>query len=157
MNSPTPTDVMPRRHLAAWAIGSLIALAALLMIAAASAFIYVGVNLFNEQAHAAIRADPVVARALGKITDIELDMTATGNAPGAEDFAYRVTGDLASGLLVGRFVTTSADTEELRSGTLTLDDGRHLRIGTELDHAGARSGDDDRNGASATGASPQPD
>ena len=120
----------PRRHLAAWIIGGVIGLATLLMIGALGLFFHAGISLFNEQAAAAIRADPAVTGAVGNIVAIEFDFTATGNAPGAEDFAYRVSGDRASGLLVGRFVTVDADTEELRSGVLTLDDGRTVRIGT---------------------------
>ena len=130
MNYPTAPDASPRRHLAAWVIGALIGLASLLMIGAVGMFFYFGINLFNEQARAAICADPTVTAAVGNIVDIEFDFTATGTAPGAEDFAYRISGDRASGLLVGRFVTIDADTEELRSGLLTLEGGQVFRVGT---------------------------
>ena len=131
MNTPiAPGDLPRRRNLAPWIIGGLVALVLLLLIGGAGAFFWYGLGLFNDQAADAIRADPAVADAVGTISDIGLDFTATGNAPGAEDFAYRITGDRASGLLVGRFVTIDADSEDLRSGTLTLDDGRVVTIGS---------------------------
>lgn len=142
MNYPPASTTSPRRYLAAWVIGGLIALAGLLLIGAVGVFFYFGINLFNEQARAAIRADPAVTAAVGTIADIEFDFTATGHAPGAEDFAYRVSGDRASGLLVGRFVTVDADTEELRSGILTLEDGRVIRIGTSQAQPGDPSRDE---------------
>jgi hypothetical protein len=142
MIHPSASNGPPRRSLTVWAIGGLIALIAVLAIGAVGSFLYYGIHVFNEQAHAAIRADPAVRAALGNNSRIELDLSATGNAPGAEDFAYRVSGDRASGLLVGRFVTISADAEELRSGQLTLDDGRRILIGTGLLRASDRlSGD----------------
>ena len=122
---------MPRqRNPAPWIIGGLVALVLLLLAGATGAVFWYGLGLFNDQAATAIGADPAVAEALGTISDIRLDFTATGNAPGDEDFAYRVVGARGSGLLVGRFVTIDADHEDLRSGTLQLDDGRMIAIGS---------------------------
>lgn len=133
MNSPIVSNEIPaRRSLAPWIIGGLVALVLLVLAGATGALFWYGLGLFNDQAAAAIRADPAVSEALGPISEIHLDFTATGNAPGDEDFAYRVVGERASGLLVGRFVTVDADHEDLRSGTLRLDDGRVVPIGTEL-------------------------
>jgi hypothetical protein len=131
MNSPiVSNEVPPRRSLAPWIIGGLVALVLLIVAGGTGALFWYGLGLFNDQAAAAIRADPAVADALGPISEIHLDFTATGNAPGEEDFAYRVVGDRGSGLLVGRFVTVDADHEDLRSGTLRLDDGRVVAIGS---------------------------
>lgn len=133
MNSPIVSNEIPaRRSLAPWIIGGLVALVLLVLAGGTGALFWYGLGLFNDQAAAAIRADPAVSDALGSISEIHLDFTATGNAPGDEDFAYRVVGERASGLLVGRFVTVDADHEDLRSGTLRLDDGSVVPIGTEL-------------------------
>lgn len=133
MNSPIVSNEIPaRRSLAPWIIGGLVALVLLLALGAVGTFFWYGFGLFNDQAAAAIRADPAVSEALGPISEIHLDFTATGDAPGDEDFAYRVVGERGSGLLVGRFVTVDADHEDLRSGTLRLDDGRLVAIGTGL-------------------------
>lgn len=91
---------------------------------------WIGFKIFTEQALEAIRADPVVTSAVGEVHDISLDFSATFQAPDADEFAYRIDGERSDGLLVGRFITIDADHEELRDGTLTLDDGQVLSIGT---------------------------
>jgi hypothetical protein len=129
-NLPPPRDAQRRRSATPWIIGGLVALAVLCVIAGVGGLFWYGLGEFNTQAGNAIRADPAIVHALGPIKSIHFDFMATGEAPGDEDFAYRVEGDRASGLLVGRFVTIDAGSEELRSGTLTLDDGRRIAIGT---------------------------
>ncbi len=91
---------------------------------------WIGFKIFTEQALEAIRADPVVTAAVGEVHEISLDFTATFQAPDPDEFAYRIDGERSDGLLVGRFITIDADHEELRDGTLTLDDGQVLAIGT---------------------------
>ncbi|MFZ1390894.1 MAG: hypothetical protein WAS23_04805 [Dokdonella sp.] len=130
-------DVPRRRSATSWIIGGVVALFVLLVVGAAGGFVWYGIGLFNDQAGAAIRADPGVVDAVGAISEIHLDFSATGEAPGSEEFAYRITGERAQGLLVGRFVTVDADTEELREGSLTLDDGRVIAIGTVRNSSGA--------------------
>ncbi len=127
---PPDNEKRQRRSATPWIIGGLIALAVLCVFAGIGGLFWYGLGEFNTQAGSAIRADPVIVDVLGPIREVHFDFTATGEAPGAEDFAYRVEGERASGLLVGRFVTIDADSEELRSGTLTLDDGRRVAIGT---------------------------
>ncbi len=123
-----PTRV--RRSRTPWIIGGIITLVLLLVFGAIASVAWFGISTFNDQAYAAIRADPAIVDAVGTITDIRFDFQATGDAPGNEEFAYRIIGERASGLLVGRFVTVSADIEDLREGNLTLDDGRVIRVGT---------------------------
>ena len=100
------------------------------MALAVTALGWIGFKIFTEQALIAIRADPVVRSAVGQVHDIELDFTATFNAPDVNEFGYRIDGERIDGLLVGEIITIDADHEELRSGTLRLDDGRVLEIGT---------------------------
>lgn len=130
MNQPA---YAPRRarssSIALWIVGSFFMLVMLILLGIVATLFWFGIETFNSQAHEAIRAEPAIVQAVGEITDISLDLGATGDAAGDEEFAYRIEGTRASGLLVGEFVTIDAETEELRRGTLTLDDGRIIRIG----------------------------
>ncbi len=127
------SDAMPRRRAATpWIIGGVVAFVIVLVIAGAGSLVWFATDVFHDQAKAAIRADHAVVDAVGSISDIRFDFSATGTAAGEEDFAYRVVGERASGLLVGRFVTVDADTEDLREGSLRLDDGRVIRIGSAI-------------------------
>lgn len=125
---PDHPPVSPLRRAAPWIAGGVLALLVLIAIAAVGSFAWYGFGLFNDQAKAAIHNNPGVIEALGEIREITFDITATGNEPGAETFAYRVKGERASGLLVGRFVTISGDAEELRNGRLTLENGRVIAL-----------------------------
>ncbi len=119
-----------RRSRTPWIIGGVVAFVMLLLLGAVASVAWFGISTFNDQAYAAIRADPAIVDAMGSIKDIQFDFENTGDAPGAEEFAYRIIGERASGLLVGRFVTVSADIEDLREGKLTLQDGRVIQVGT---------------------------
>ncbi len=131
MSTLSPQDALPRRRSrTAWIIGGIVAFILLLVLGAVASLTWSGISSFNEQAYTAIRADPAIVDAVGKISEIHFDFEATGDAPGDEEFAYRIIGDRASGLLVGRFVTIDAETEDLREGTLTLDDGQMIAVGT---------------------------
>ncbi len=132
---PSQDALPPRRSRTAWIIGGSVAFVLLLVLGAVASVAWYGIRVFNEHADAAIRADPAIVDALGRITEIHIDFVATGDAPGDEEFAYRIIGDRGRGLLVGRFVTIDAEIEDLREGTLTLDDGRVIVVGT------GRSGD----------------
>ena len=126
MSSLSLNDALPRRRSRMpWIIGGIVAMVVLLVLGVLASVVWSGVNSFNDQAYTAIRADPAIVDAVGKISDIHLDFEATGDAPGDEEFAYRIIGDRASGLLVGRFVTIDAETEDLREGALTLDEAPH--------------------------------
>lgn len=127
----TPSDAMPdRRSATPWIIGGIVAFVMFVVLAGAGGLVWFAIGIFDDQAEAAIRADPAIAEAVGNISGIHLDFSATGAAVGEDEFAYRVEGERASGLLVGRFVTVDADTEDLREGSLRLDDGRVIRVGT---------------------------
>ena len=119
-----------RRSRIPWIIGGIVAAVLLLALGTVASVAWFGISTFNDQAYTAIRADPAIVDAVGKISEIHIDFEATGNAPGAEEFAYRITGDRASGLLVGRFVTIDDEIEDLREGTLSLDDGQVIVVGS---------------------------
>lgn len=128
---PDPQPAQPRR-VWPWVLGGVLALVFLLFVGLVASVIWIGGDLFLTQAETAIREDPQVRAHLGTLNKVELDFLATGSAPGVEEFAFRVEGTLGSGLLVGEFITTDAEHEELRSGELRLDDGRRIAIGTRV-------------------------
>ncbi|MEZ5461264.1 hypothetical protein [Dokdonella sp.] len=128
MNAPAPAP--SKGHPAAvWIIAGVSGFFVVAVFVLAGSFLWVGFQEFSEQARTAIRNDPDIRAAVGEIRDIHFDLTATGDAPGDEEFAFRVEGSRASGLLVGRFVTVNANTEDLRSGQLFLEDGRVIQFG----------------------------
>ncbi|MEO7936038.1 MAG: hypothetical protein ABIR27_07245 [Dokdonella sp.] len=132
MDGKLSDRALGRRSRTPWIIGGIVALALLLVVAAAGGVVWFGLGLFQEQAHTAIRADPAIADAVGNVTAIDFDVAATAQATGDDEFAYRIEGERGRGLLVARFITLDADTEELREGSLRLDDGRVVRVGTAL-------------------------
>jgi hypothetical protein len=131
MNAPAPAS--SRGHSSAiWIIAGVSGFLVLAVFVLAGSFFWYGFQEFTEQARTAIRNDPDIQAAVGEIREIHFDLTATGNAPGEEDFAFRIEGSRASGLLVGRFVTVNANTEDLRSGQLLLEDGRVIQFGNSV-------------------------
>ena len=132
MQNDSFETVLARRSTTPWIIGGVIAFAMLLVVAVAGGLVWFGLGLFQEQAHTAIRADPAIADAVGSIITIDFDVAATAQATGDDEFAYRIQGERGRGLLVARFVTLDADSEDLRDGSLRLDDGRVVRVGSAL-------------------------
>ena len=83
MSSPSLNGALPRRRSRTpWIIGSIVAMILLIVLGVLASVVWSGVNAFNDQADTAIRADPAIVAALGKIAEIHLDVDATGNAPG---------------------------------------------------------------------------
>ena len=132
MQNDSFETVLARRSTTPWIIGGVIAFAMLLVVAVAGGLVWFGLGLFQEQAHTAIRADPAIADAVGSFMTIHFDVAATAQATGDDEFAYRIQGERGRGLLVARFVTLDADSEDLRDGSLRLDDGRVVRVGSAL-------------------------
>ena len=108
MSSLSLNDALPRRRSRMpWIIGGIVAMVVLLVLGVLASVVWSGVNSFNDQAYTAIRADPAIVDAVGKISDIHLDFEATGDAPGDEEFAYRIIGDRASGLPLSEVAQTT--------------------------------------------------
>ncbi len=93
-------------------------------------------NLFTRQAREAVQRYPLVQQYIGTLDRFDLDMAGTGEAEGANEFAFDIAGDKGSGRIVADFITVDADTERLGTGVLTLADGRELRFEGEAPHPG---------------------
>ena len=141
---PASNAARPKHSPWLWALLGLLGMFAFMALAV-GALAWIGFSIFTEQALAAIRADPVVISAVGEVHAISLDFSATMNAPGDDEFGYQIDGERADALLVGRFITIDGEHEELRDGSLTLEDGTVLAIGTvqqrSADPRGAEAND----------------
>lgn len=119
-----------RRSRTPWIVAGIAALFTLMLVGGLGSLVWFGLDTFHDQAYTAIRADPGIVDALGTINDIQFDYEETSKAPGDDEFAYRIFGERANGVLVGRFVTVSSEVEDLRDGKLILSDGRVIAVGT---------------------------
>ena len=81
-----------------------------------------GWGLFEEQAQAALQADPVVQAQIGQIREMEVQLVATGNAEGSDEFVFKLEGSRGSGTVLAEF-SSKADSEEILGGELIMEDG----------------------------------
>jgi hypothetical protein len=90
-----------------------------------------GWGMFTEQAQAALQEQPVVRERIGRIQEMDLDFIATGNAPGSEEFVFRVRGDRGHGTVQATFVSVGSESEVITEGTLRMSDGRRYPLAVE--------------------------
>jgi hypothetical protein len=132
------TERKPTRGLPAWAwalMGVGFALLLILFFFAARFFSY-GLDLFKEDAIAAMRANPVIIEQIGELSEVELDLMRSGTLPGSNEFAFRVKGSRGSGLVIAEFLT-EFDGERLGNGVLQTDDGKtHALPGKSVSRTG---------------------
>lgn len=115
----------PRRRVPAWVwwvCGGVVALCLLLALLVGG-LVALGWGEFRQQAQEALEREPAVREHLGTIEEIELDFLATGNAPGRDEFVFRVQGERGKGVVQAVFVSLGAEAEHVTEGRLCLDDG----------------------------------
>ncbi len=100
----------------------------LLVLLGTAGVVFVGWNLFQDQAEKALDANPVIRQHVGEIERIEADLVASALAEGVDDFVFRIEGTKGTGVVAAEFVTIDADTEEIRSGTLRLSSGETYEL-----------------------------
>lgn len=100
-------------------------------------------NIFTRQARTAVQRYPLVQQYIGTLETFELDLAATGEAEGANEFVFALAGDKGRGRILADFITVDADTERLGKGVLTLADGRELAFEGEAPFPGESAGEDD--------------
>ncbi|WP_447938391.1 hypothetical protein [Pseudoxanthomonas mexicana] len=96
-------------------------------------------NIFTRQARAAAQRYPLVQQHIGTLSSFELDLTASSEAEGADEFVFALAGDKGRGRLLAEFITVDADTERLGKGVLTLADGREFAFEGEQPTAGEQA------------------
>lgn len=126
---PTTPHAAPARRfvLPAWLI-ALIAACVLLcavLVGGIAWFIGTGWQLFAGQAQQALQMQPAVREHIGTIRDMEVDLIATGEAAGAEEFVFRLKGDRGNGRVRATFVSMGDDQEIITDGELILASGEH--------------------------------
>lgn len=100
-------------------------------------------NIFTRQARTAVQRYPLVQQHIGTLETFELDLAASGEAEGANEFAFALAGDKGRGRILADFITVDADTERLGKGVLTLADGRELAFEGEAPFPGESARGDD--------------
>ncbi len=103
-----------------------------------AADLFGGDSIFTRQARVAVQRYPLVQQHIGTLASFELDLAATGEAEGAEEFVFALAGDKGRGRLLAEFITVDADTERLGKGVLTLADGREIAFEGEAPMVGER-------------------
>lgn len=83
-----------------------------------------GEDIFTRQAREAAQRYPLVQQHVGTLSRFDLDLMASGEAEGADEFVFDVAGDKGSGRLSAEFITVDAGSERLGRGVLALPDGR---------------------------------
>lgn len=141
----TPPPLPPRPQIPARAVGPvrrhrfglpgwLIALiaACLLLFVLMGGLVAWGVgmgwDLFATQAQAALQEQPAVREHIGTINEMHVDLVATGAAPGAEEFVFRLQGDRGSGKATANFVSMGAESEIITAGVLELSGGQRFAL-----------------------------
>lgn len=130
---PTPAAPPPRRHrfgIPGWLI--VLIAAVLLFFALVGGLIAWGVGagwkLFATQAQDALQAQPAVQEHIGTIREMNVDLIATGSAPGGEEFVFRLQGDRGNGKVLANFVSLGAEQEIITEGVLTLANGARFEL-----------------------------
>ena len=90
---------------------------------AAGRFVGEGFDLFEEDARIALQRNPTIRTRIGTIREMDMDWTATGNAPHPDEFVFKLKGDLGGGRVRARFETTGGG-ERIEQGTLRMNDGK---------------------------------
>ena len=87
-----------------------------------------GLAAFRDQVRADIRDNPVIVDKIGEIQSFELDMDASDELPGENDFAFQIKGSKGEGLMKATCITVDADTEDVTAGTLELSTGETVDL-----------------------------
>lgn len=120
----------PRFGLPGWLIALIAGCLLLILLFAGGVawFIGTGWHLFAGQAQTALQAQPAVQQHIGTIREMSVDLIATGEAPGGEEFVFRLEGDRGSGRVQATFVSLGAEQEIITEGELTLADGQRYEL-----------------------------
>ncbi|HYM85623.1 MAG TPA: glycosyltransferase, partial [Pseudoxanthomonas sp.] len=130
---PLPLPVLPapvaRRRMPVW--GWVLLASGLLVVGLVIGLVGWAVSwgwgMFEEQARVALQADPVVQAHIGQIREMELELVATGNAKGSDEFVFKLEGSRGNGMVIAEFSST-VDSEGIRDGELTMADGTRYAL-----------------------------
>jgi len=87
-----------------------------------------GLDVFSDAVEADLRDNPVIIEHLGRIEEIEVDLTTSLSTEGEDDFVFDVRGTKGSGRITATCVTSQDGVEEVVSGTVQLDSGETVDL-----------------------------
>jgi len=121
---PFETAPQPKKKMSGCALAAIIGgVVVVLMIAGCGAIGFFGLKIFNDQVTEALNQNPVILEQIGEVEKLKMDFQSTG-AAGAEEFGYKIEGPLGKGKVIVELDTVDAETEEIISGKLTMEDGQ---------------------------------
>lgn len=91
-------------------------------------FSYKGLQWLKDDVSVAISTHEICNDVFGVVKHIELDQEVTDEYEEEDVFAYFVTGEKSSGLLVAEIITNMNSDEEIIQGYIELDDGEIIEI-----------------------------
>jgi hypothetical protein len=107
----------------------------LAMVFGGWALMKLGLGVFSDEVESELRSNPVIIEHVGRIEEVELDLSASVAEEGSEDFIFRVSGTKGSGLVTATCVTNADGMEEVVAGTIQLESGETLDLFPEGESA----------------------
>ena len=81
------------------------------------------IRAFRDQVRTDIEDNPVILDKIGTIRSFEVDVDASEELPGENDFVFNVSGSKGSGVMTATCITIDDFTEDVTAGTLKLSSG----------------------------------
>ena len=123
-----PTGPSSARRYLMMGCGGCAIIAVLATILGGWAMVRFGLNVFASEVEADLRDNPVIVEHLGRIEELEVDLTASITTEGNDDFVFRARGTKGAGLISATCVTNDDGVEEVIAGTIQLDSGETLDL-----------------------------
>ncbi len=92
------------------------------------AMVRLGLDVFANDVEFELRDNPVIIEHIGRIEELEVDLTASLSTPEDDDFVFEVRGTKGSGLIHATCVTRDDGTEAVTAGTIQLESGATLDL-----------------------------
>ena len=87
-----------------------------------------GLEEFRKQVQTDIKDNPVLVDKIGTIQSFELDIDASEEVPGENDFVFNVKGSKGEGVLTATCITIDEYTEDVTAGTLRMSTGETVDL-----------------------------
>lgn len=108
--------------------GGCAVIAVLAMFFGGWAMVRLGLDVFANDVESELRDNPVIIEHIGRIENLEVDLTASLSTEENDDFVFTVTGTKGSGLIHATCITRDDGTEAVTAGTIQLESGETLDL-----------------------------
>jgi hypothetical protein len=92
------------------------------------AMVRLGLDVFASDVESELRDNPVIIEHIGRIEELEVDLTASLSTDENDDFVFTVRGTKGSGLVHATCITRDDGTEAVTAGTIQLESGETLGL-----------------------------